>query len=256
MRVHILLSEIVVGFFLIIISSWGSGAIPIFPLRKMGQRLPWGHISTLNEMQEQSKSKGIFAHTLDHIEEFYGITVDEFRQLPLAFRRRIVNFKKSCNLHTMREINKFLHEFLRTMPFYRHYVVERTFFKAICFIIQSSDIQHNSKICELLEAIEREFREVEEFICPLPRYPLFSEVMPWHDDPLGGAIEKGDPDAFKEDLTRCLAADSIHNVSSGDTAGLFAIYQRVAENEGVWDDEIADLFQELAKKYPPKNRSY
>jgi hypothetical protein len=240
------------GFFLIATSLWGSGSIPIFPLNKTNQRPPWGHILTLNEMKEQGKGENIFLHIFDHVEEFYGITVDEFRQLPLAFRSQIVNFRKSCNLHAMGEIQRFLFEFSQTMPPYRHYIVEQTFFKAICFIIRNSDVCYHSKICQLLENIECEFREVGEFIRPRPRYPLFSYGMPWHDDPLGNAIEQGDPDVLREALERCLVLDSIHNVPSGDTAGLFEIYRQAAQNKGMWNDEIANLFQELAEKYPPR----
>jgi hypothetical protein len=249
MKARILLLKVIGGFFLVATSLWGSTSIPRHSFHGAGGRLPCRHILTLDEVCERAGSGSIFAHVFKDTEASYGLTVDEFRQLPVTYRRRIIKFQKSCSLRTIKEIKEFLYQFSQAMPPYRHYIVEQIFFKAIGFIIRNSDVRYNSKICELLEAIECEFREVGEYVFPHPRYPLFAGVMPWHDAPLSDCIEKGDMDALVEVLEHCLAIDPIHNVSSGDTAGLFEIYRQAAQNKGIWNGEIAALFQGLAEKY-------
>jgi hypothetical protein len=236
------------GFFLIVFQTWGSESGTAFSVDKTRRRSKWGHSLTLG-VCKRIENKDSFMSNFTHIEKSYGLNADEFRQLPLIFRNRIMKFQESCTLYMIREIKKILQDFLQTMPLHKHYAVEWIFFKTINFIIRRSDIQHNSKICELLKAIEHEFRDVEEFIAPPPRYPLFSEVMPWHDGPLGNCIDNRDREGLKEVLRNCLVSDPIHNVPSGDTGGLFEIYRQAAQRSGVWDSEIDTMFRELTEKY-------
>jgi hypothetical protein len=246
MKIHTLRIEVIGGFFGAVLPTWGSESVTVSPSDKVRRRPKWGYHSAVFE---RVGNKNSFRPIFTHIEKSCGLKADEFRQLPLVFQNRVMKFQKSCTLHMIKEIKKILQEFLQTMPIYKHYAAEWIFFKAINFIIRHSDVQYNSKICEFLEAIEHEFQGVEEFITPHPRYPLFSEVMPWHDDPLGNCIDNRDKEGLKEVLGNCLVSDSIHNVPSGDTGGLFEIYRQAAQRSGVWDTEIDAMFQELAEKY-------
>ncbi|MDR2812824.1 MAG: hypothetical protein LBB05_03510 [Puniceicoccales bacterium] len=224
----LLLAEVCGGFFSINI---GGSEVTSWP--------------SASEKQLRIDNTFIFAH----IEGSCGLKPDEFLQLPFVFQRRITSLSESCNLRMLKKIKGILQEFLGMMPPYRHYAVERIFFDAISFIIRHSDIRYNGNICRLLDTIGDEFRDVEEFIVPRARYPFFSGVMPWHDGPLGECIDREDCDGLKEVLGRCLASDFIHNVSSGDTVGLFEIYRQAAQTKGVWDDEIDQMFRELGEKY-------
>jgi hypothetical protein len=250
MKTYTLLSVEIIGIsFLANIPIWGSEAVIPRPSKKIARKFQMLSALALEDAEQRS-NRGVLVNT----EKCFGLQANEFRQLPLAFRRRIKSLQGSCNLYAMKKITEFLREFLQTMPPYKHYAAERIFFKAIRFIVQHSDIRYNRKICELLSAIENEFQEVGEFIAPRPRYPLFSEVMPWHDDPLGDCIDRGDSDGLKEVLSRCLTPDFIHNVLSGDTGGLFKIYRQAAQSQGVWDDEIDGMFRELEEKYPHQSK--
>ncbi|MDR0740380.1 MAG: hypothetical protein LBF34_01560 [Puniceicoccales bacterium] len=248
MKIHTLWIEVIGGFFLIIFSAWGSESVTTFSADKVRRRPKWGRSLTF-DVCKRMWSRDSFMPVFIQIERSCGLKADEFRQLPLVFQNRVMKFQESCHLCMIREIKKMLQEFLQTMSLYKHYAAEWIFFKAINFIIRRSDLQYNSKICELLEAIEQEFQNIEEFIVPHPRYPLFSGVMPWHDDPLGNCIDNGDKEGLKEALRNCLVSDSIHNVPSGDTGGLFEIYRWTAQRSGVWDTEIDTMFRELAEKY-------
>ncbi|MDR3317463.1 MAG: hypothetical protein LBS71_01510 [Puniceicoccales bacterium] len=221
---------------------------------------PWLQGSQRNSMPERfEKIKfPIYLHTLHSlrrensnklINQRYGIEAGEFWQLPFGYQEQIRRMRTFSNIENLKNILQFLRTFSQTMPSYKHYAIEKIFFTAIHFIIQNSDIRYNRKIQQLLENIENEFQEVEEFVVTKSSYSFFRGVMPWHDGPVGDAIEAEDRDTLKEVLKTCLIPDFIHNISSSGTNDIFAIHRQNAQQNGVWDDEINDLFQAVLGKY-------
>ncbi|MDR0417841.1 MAG: hypothetical protein LBH08_00140 [Puniceicoccales bacterium] len=211
----------------------------------MGIFLPW------NESLQGSQASE--SHE-DHLEITSLI-------LPCCLQNSLEDIQSLCHALDVKSIIKFLKKFQEALPRYKIYKLEKNFFDALKSIIQRHHVRHNRTIQSFLERITEEIQEVQEFIAPEHRYLLFKNVMPWHDYPIRMSIESGDIDQLKKALNDCLIQDDIHNdflhyekYILWQTYGLWEAHIKEAKDQGLWDEELDDIWEHITEVYHLKSR--
>ncbi|MDR2200925.1 MAG: hypothetical protein LBN94_02340 [Puniceicoccales bacterium] len=169
----------------------------------------------------------------------------------MNFRWALQSLRDDADDVHVKEVLRFLRDFLGKVPRYKYFAIDRDFFDMAKFIIRTHRLEANTKIRELIEAIDLEFQSVEDFIVSNPSYPFFFSVAPWHDVPFKQGIEENDIDKLKDAWKSCLELDPYHNVffdepmENSELWELWGKYREEAKKKDLWDDELDEIFCSL-----------